>query len=227
MEKWHDTTSKERKQTLPKNSSDVIIVCAGGVLLDGSPNPWVIKRLDMCIALYRQAPRPVLCLGGGTYHKPPVLNQYGFVIHESSSCASYLLENGVESLHIIKEWSSYDTIGNAWFAFTNYIIPFKWKTLTIITSDFHSERVSVLFDWVNVLYQEPCELLFLTSENNMDSDILAVRSAREKKSCASIQQLKQKIKDCRDFVLWLYTEHNAYSIYKHVPTEDSTLKKSY
>jgi vancomycin permeability regulator SanA len=227
MEKWHDTIAKKAKQTLTENHSDVIIVCAGGILPDGSPNPWVIKRLDACIALYMQAPRPILCLGGGTYHKPPALNQYGFVIHESSSCASYLLENGVQRNHIIKEWSSYDTIGNAWFAFTNYIVPFKWKTITVITSKFHMERVSILFNWVNVLYQGPCEMLFISSDNNMDSDILAVRSTREKKSCASIQKLKQKILNIKDFILWLYTEHNAYSMYEHVPTTDIKLKNSY
>ena len=227
MEKWHDTVPKKEKQQLVENISDIIIVCAGGILTDGSPNPWVIKRLDACIALYIQAPRPILCLGGGTYHKPPALNQYGFVIHESSSCASYLLENGVQRNHIIKEWSSYDTIGNAWFAFTNYIVPFEWKTITVITSKFHMERVSLLFNWVKELYQISCEITFVSSVNNMDSDILAVRSNREQASCASILLLKQEISDIKSFVLWLYTKHNAYSVYEHVPTANTQLKNSY
>lgn len=227
MEKWHDMTHQQKERTFTQNNSDVIIVCAGGILTDGSPNPWVLKRLDACVDLYTQNPRPILCLGGGTYHKPPELNQYGFVIHESSSCASYLLERGVAREHIIKEWSSYDTIGNGWFAFTNYIVPFEWNSLIIITSEFHCKRVSLIFNWIKELYNSRCEILFLSSENNMDSDILAVRSAREQNSCASIQSLKEKISNVKDFITWLYTEHKAYSVYEHVPTQGNLLTNSY
>lgn len=35
---------------------------------------------------------PILCLGGGTPHKPPVLSDSGHVIHEGSAYAAYLLE---------------------------------------------------------------------------------------------------------------------------------------
>ena len=34
---------------------------------------------------------PVLCLGGGTPHKPAVLGSSGHVLHESTVCADYLM----------------------------------------------------------------------------------------------------------------------------------------
>jgi hypothetical protein len=37
----------------------------------------------------------------------------GYVIHEGTSCAAYLVQKyGVPPDHILKEWSSYDTIAN-------------------------------------------------------------------------------------------------------------------
>ena len=33
---------------------------------------------------------PILCLGGGTPHKPAVLGANGHVIHEATACARYL-----------------------------------------------------------------------------------------------------------------------------------------
>lgn len=49
--------------------------------------------------------------GGGTPHKPPVLGPSGHVVHESTSCADYLMARGVRAEHILKETSSYDTVG--------------------------------------------------------------------------------------------------------------------
>ena len=36
-------------------------------------------------------PTPVLCCGGGTPHKPPILREGGYVLHEGTECADYLI----------------------------------------------------------------------------------------------------------------------------------------
>jgi hypothetical protein len=42
--------------------------------------------------------------GGGTPHKPPVLDKEGFVIHESTSCAEYLIQHvGIPATSLLKE----------------------------------------------------------------------------------------------------------------------------
>lgn len=43
-----------------------------------------------------------VCSGGGTPHKPDVLGPTGHVIHESTSCANYLMATGVEPHMIYK-----------------------------------------------------------------------------------------------------------------------------
>jgi glutathione S-transferase len=48
--------------------------------------------------------------GGGTPHKPPILDDKGYVIHESTACAQYLISKGLMPSMILKEVSSYDTV---------------------------------------------------------------------------------------------------------------------
>lgn len=159
---------------------DAVIMLAGGQTPEGGLPPWVERRLDTAHGVLQRQPLscPILCLGehtrcgmdlykallmhaacleppegGGTPHKPPVLNRDGYVIHESTSCADYLMARGVPALRLLKEVcqsmlgpatrskphaqhpgdaqtrpcgmqvSSYDTVGNAMFALTIHAIP--------------------------------------------------------------------------------------------------------
>lgn len=126
-------------------------------------------RLDKCADIHRETGAYIVCSGGGTPHKPPHLNEHGFVIHESVSCAQasasvaaflraprvptlrhvhamcqtlqYLMDHhGIHPRHLLREVSSYDTIGNAYFALTIHALPRKWRRLCVVTSDFHMPR---------------------------------------------------------------------------------------
>ena len=46
--------------------------------------------LSICCLMCSGSACPVLCLGGGTPHKPAVLGATGHVLHESTVCADYL-----------------------------------------------------------------------------------------------------------------------------------------
>ena len=97
-----------------KNSSEkkdikYIFVLAGGQKSNGDVNDFVAKRLDKSIELYSSFMNEcykckIVCLGGGTYHKKPQLDINGYVVHESSSCAMYLLNNGIPEHDIYREW---------------------------------------------------------------------------------------------------------------------------
>lgn len=79
--------------------------------------------------------------GGGTPHKPPNLTPHGFVIHEGSACAEYLVQHrGVAPSRLLKEVSSYDTVGNAYFGLTIHAIPAGWRKVAVVTSAFHMAR---------------------------------------------------------------------------------------
>lgn len=83
--------------------------------------------------------------GGGTPHRPPVIDSNGYPIHEATICANYLLASSVHPDLILKEISSYDTVGNVFFGLTIHALPAQWRKLAVITSDFHMPRAIALF----------------------------------------------------------------------------------
>ena len=152
-----------------KFNYDAIFVLAGGIDNDGNIHPWVQRRLDIAIDLGNNNDIPIVVLGGGTYHKPHYTNKDGFVIHESTACANYLIYNGIKSERIMREWSSYDTIANAFFGLTNFAIPRKWKHILIITSEFHMPRSVEIFKWIFGLESNQYKLDFIeASDENLD-----------------------------------------------------------
>lgn len=102
-----------------------------------------ITCLKPMLTLLPSSPHPAS--GAGTPHKPPVLGPTKYVIHEATSCASYLLAKGIPSSDILKETCSYDTVGNAYFSLTVHAIPAAWRRLAVVTSDFHMPRTRELF----------------------------------------------------------------------------------
>eukprot|EP00879_Flechtneria_rotunda_P024790 GHRR01026303.1.p1 GENE.GHRR01026303.1~~GHRR01026303.1.p1 ORF type:complete len:383 (+),score=104.28 GHRR01026303.1:535-1683(+) len=126
---------------------DAIMVLAGGLTPHGGLPDWVHRRLDVArdLHLLKDRKPPIICLGGGTPHKPVVVGHNGHVIHESTSCAKYLMEAGVQAADILKEVSSYDTVGNAYFSLTIHALPAGWRRIAVVTSHFHMPRSMSLF----------------------------------------------------------------------------------
>lgn len=237
---WEETDNKYRlehktlsvKPDITIDNIDVIIVMAGGLEDDGKIYPWVKKRLDLAIELYRKIPKYILCTGGGTYHKPPILNKKKYVIHESTACAEYLITNGVNPKHIIKEWGSYDSLASVYFCLMLCIIPRNWDNICVITSSFHMERVRNLFKWIFGLHNKnKYNFLFLkvNDEDNVPKDVLDVRIQREKNSVKHLKNVISSIKTIKHFNEWLYTEHKSYScLYlNHKEEIPDSVKKSY
>lgn len=206
-----------------------IFVLAGGQIYDGGVNNWVKERLDLCIKINNINPSSIIyCIGGGTYHKQPIHNQYGHVIHESKSCSNYLIKNNIDSKLIKREWASYDTIANGFFSFTNFIVPLDIKECVLITSHFHIERVKTIFNYFNKLFNKNITIHFIGVENNMDCELLKIREKREKRSNQDFQKNITKINTVQKFIDWFYTQHNAYNSDNMQNTNiDEQTKKSY
>jgi len=106
-------TGDEGDEELRSEPLEAILVLAGGQLPGGGVPIWVERRLDKALQLQKlNGPECcIVCLGNGTPHRRPVLTPEGFVIHESTSCAEYLIDKGAPVSVLLKEWGSYDTIG--------------------------------------------------------------------------------------------------------------------
>lgn len=57
----------------------------------------------------------------------------------------YLLNCGVPAVDIVREVSSFDTIGNGYFTMAIHAIPRKWSRLAVVTSEFHMPRSRAIF----------------------------------------------------------------------------------
>ncbi len=93
---------------------------------------------------------PLLCLSAGTAHMPQLLSADGLPVWESTACAAYLAEHDptIDPRNIYVETTSYDTIGNAFYARTTHTDWNGWRTLLIITNEFHMDRTRTIFDWI-------------------------------------------------------------------------------
>jgi uncharacterized SAM-binding protein YcdF (DUF218 family) len=79
---------------------------------------------------------PILCLSAGTAHLPQLLEATsGLPIWEATSSAAYLSTRYNMSHNVFVETTSYDTIGNAFFARTSHSDIIGWRRLLIVTNE--------------------------------------------------------------------------------------------
>ena len=179
---------------------------------------------------------PILCLSAGTAHLPQLLSADGLPIWESTACAAYILsksnhiKNGngnsmatettvIPKEMIFVETSSYDTIGNAYFARTSHTEFNGWRKLLVVTNEFHMSRTMKIFDWIFSVPTDAdgnqiprYELYYLESPNaGMISEVVAARKEREASSAKSVDNLSQKFGTLRDVYGFLTKEHSLYA----------------
>uniref|UniRef100_A0A7S2QT06 DUF218 domain-containing protein n=1 Tax=Chlamydomonas chlamydogama TaxID=225041 RepID=A0A7S2QT06_9CHLO len=211
-------------QTSVPTDLDAIIMLAGGQTTEGSGLPtWVERRLDACLDLQRvqKTNCPIVCLGGGTPHKPPILTPRGYVVHESTACADYLIARGASPSRLLKEVSSYDTVGNAYFALTIHVIPGGWRRLGVITSDFHMPRTRTLFQDMSSLvaqdlFRERDRFSFcfigVSDEGLFEGEVLAARHAKEAAATAAWRHNFSSMTGLADLHHWLHQTHQCYAV---------------
>ncbi len=121
------------------------------------PEEQVKDRLDKALDLFI-ANKFDYIVTTGNYSKRVGIDK---TVHgpknEAEVGKKYLLQNFISSTHftikqfeerILFESRSFDTIGNAWFAKQDCLLPRGIKECVVITSDYHLERSKLCFDWV-------------------------------------------------------------------------------
>jgi len=201
---------------------DAILVLGGGRPIHRSlPPPWVTSRCDLAAEAHNLLDKtPILTLSAGTAHADQLLNEKGLPVWESEASALYMISKQKIAVgKIFMETSSYDTIGNAYFARTTFCEVFGWKRLLIITSEFHMPRTKAIFDWIfNTPNSEGGEnpgyqLHYLQSPNSgLSEEILAARVEREEIGRKRVMIQKSKYNTLPKVLHFLTTEHGMYKV---------------
>ncbi len=184
-------------------SFDAVIIPGGGVCDDGRLTDWAAQRFDCAVAI--QPEGPFIALSGGTPHKSaPVFEAY--------AGAKYLLSLGVPSDRIYTEISSYDTIGNAFFARVQHCDVRSWRRLLVVTSLFHMPRTEAIFRWLFGLAPHAgYELAFEASPDGlMTGELLERRREREAASLAAFLEKADRFRSLAEVHAWMYAGHEAY-----------------
>lgn len=240
---------------------DVILVLGGGrPITPDQPPIFVQQRCEDALAVIERRRRrvdetsrsnhnttinnsnvlPILCLSAGTAHLPQLLSPDGLPIWESTACAAYLLHhnhNQDDEYPIYVETTSYDTIGNAFYARTGHTDLNQWYNVLIITNEFHMERVQKIFNWIyaldlnnnekdttniNTKYtpnpnENKYQLSYLQSPNiGLSDEAIRARKEREQQSSNHVDALAKTKTTLLDVYTFLTTEHALYTATKLV-----------
>jgi hypothetical protein len=130
---------------------DAIFVLGGGVPLSlYEPPLYVQQRCDDAAAIRHAAASsnkdiPILTLSAGTAHLPQLLTPQGLPVWESTSSAAYLQQKHNIRTNLYLETTSYDTIGNAFFARISHADIVGWRKLLIITNEVRGVFVCIRY----------------------------------------------------------------------------------
>lgn len=213
---------------------------------------------------------PILCLSAGTAHVPQLLSADGLPVWESTACAAYFVKqypqlvlvdddnkatynDNADNSHnaptsssskLYVETTSYDTIGNAYFARTGHTDVNGWRHLLVITNEFHMNRTAAIFDWIFGLttttttttasgnkqqqhqhdHNSPYRLYYLSSKNvGLTADALRARQEREAASLENVRRYAQTYAtDLGTVYRFLTTQHALYTATKLVDRASSS-----
>lgn len=109
---------------------------ANGVLNDESA-----ARVELAHDLFAKWPGAHIITSGWAYRK------------DSSICIGdalkdYSIEVGIPQEKITVDVHSKDTVGDAIFTKMNVVVPCGWKTIAVVTSDYHVKRTNEIFNFI-------------------------------------------------------------------------------
>ncbi|MEN8186260.1 MAG: YdcF family protein [Bacteroidota bacterium] len=132
------------------------------------------SRLNYCEELYEKG-KLILCTGGWGTHFNTSNNSH------ASYAKKYLLNKDIPEKDFLEFALSSNTVDDA-VKIKSILSNFKNTNLTIITSDYHIDRVKLIFNVILAGY----EIKFIGVKSNIDKEIYALLIQHEKKAISSI-----------------------------------------
>lgn len=122
-------------------ATDVIVALGGATAPDGTLAPAVAARVQAAAELWKRGVAPRIIFTGrtgiGGPDDPPIT--------EAAAMARAVERVGVPREVVLLEENARDTVGNAWFVKRDFLDPNGWRSLRVVTSDFHLSRAAWVF----------------------------------------------------------------------------------
>ena len=220
---------------------DAILILGGGLPSSlYEPPVYVKQRCDDAAAIRGDSETPILTLSAGTAHLPQLLSKGGLPVWESTSSAAYLSKKHHIQSNVYLETTSYDTIGNAFFARTSHTDIVKWITTNVVNAlvswnplcsslctfknymsflKFHMDRTKIIFDWIfgiDIDRDNPYQLAYFASPDvGLSEDALRARCDHETRSAKTIcTKLVPKYTTMKEVWMFLNQNHDLYTASK-------------
>jgi uncharacterized SAM-binding protein YcdF (DUF218 family) len=121
---------------------DVVIVLANEMDANGVLNEESIARVKKAVEVYKKCNVSYLVTCGWAYRSDSK-------IRIGDALKNYAVINcGIFPENVLVEGFSRDTVGDAFFTKKNLILPFSWKQICIVTSDYHVARTEKIFKFI-------------------------------------------------------------------------------
>jgi len=122
--------------------TDAVIVLANLMDSRGQLNLESKLRAQMAVEIFNEKRASYLITCGWAYR--PDCD-----IKIADAFRSYIVNNlGINSGFVLTELNSRDTVGDAVFTKVNLAIPFLWKRIHVVTSDYHVARAKEVFTFI-------------------------------------------------------------------------------
>src|SRR3569833_1369427 len=122
-------------------SFDVIVVLGRGVRPDGSLGIVARARVDRALELYQIGVAERIIFAG----RSALMGEDNPAVTEAAAMAAYASARGLPPVASFLEDESRDTIGNAFFTWRRWLRPNDWRSIRVVTTDYHIPRAAWIF----------------------------------------------------------------------------------
>jgi uncharacterized SAM-binding protein YcdF (DUF218 family) len=122
-------------------TTDAIVVLGRGVRADGSLGLLARDRVDRALELHQLGVAPRIIFSG----RSALMGDDNPSVTEASAMSAYAESKGLPRQAVFVEDESRDTIGNAWFTWQRWLRPNDWRSIRVVTTDYHIPRAAWIF----------------------------------------------------------------------------------
>ena len=185
---------------------DAIVVLGGGITDADNLTDVSKRRVEKGAELLQKRYAEMIIFSGAW----SFLSDKTHLRTEASAMRDYAIKLGVAAQAILLEDKSKDTLGNAYFTRKTILEPRKWKTIAIVTSDFHAIRTEYIFK--KVLGPE-YNISIFPATSELSEEALKQRQNQETRILAFTKKWLDEVPDgnMREIEHILFSEHPAYA----------------